>query len=174
VRYNPRAMRRLFRILINALTALLLLLFIATVALWVRSYSIGDYLYSTTRTKQAGAVSTAGLVLLYDYSTIGYVTFDPPHGIIYSTRDQPEDLRGYVPPNTRQRFRLMGFVYVSGTNGSWTERCWMFPHWFVAILFSATPSLWLCRRLQKRRQPRPLPDMRLRPPCHARPLSGVR
>jgi hypothetical protein len=37
MRYNP-AMRRLPRILLNVITALSLILFAATVALWVRSY----------------------------------------------------------------------------------------------------------------------------------------
>ena len=35
-------MRRLYRILLNALTVLSLLLFVATVALWVRSYGHKD------------------------------------------------------------------------------------------------------------------------------------
>jgi hypothetical protein len=42
VRYNPRPVRRLARILLNALTVLSLLLFVATVALWVRGYFVSD------------------------------------------------------------------------------------------------------------------------------------
>jgi hypothetical protein len=42
VRYNPRPVRRLGRILLNALTALSLILFVAVVALWVRSYWVSD------------------------------------------------------------------------------------------------------------------------------------
>jgi hypothetical protein len=37
VRYNPDAVKRVFRILLNALTALSLVLFAATVALWFRN-----------------------------------------------------------------------------------------------------------------------------------------
>jgi predicted Zn-ribbon and HTH transcriptional regulator len=38
MRYNPRPLRRLFPILLNAITVVSLLLFAATVAMWVRSY----------------------------------------------------------------------------------------------------------------------------------------
>src|SRR5687768_16666315 len=38
VRYNSHPVKRLARMLLNALTVLSLLLFVATVVLWVRSY----------------------------------------------------------------------------------------------------------------------------------------
>jgi hypothetical protein len=49
VRYNPRPLKRLARILLNALTVLSLLLFVATVALWVRSYRVGEQWIFTPR-----------------------------------------------------------------------------------------------------------------------------
>jgi hypothetical protein len=42
MRYNPWRVRRLLRILINAITVLSLLLFMATAALWVRGYLVSD------------------------------------------------------------------------------------------------------------------------------------
>ena len=42
MRYNPGSVKRLARILLHALKALSLLLFFATVALWVRSYFAYD------------------------------------------------------------------------------------------------------------------------------------
>ena len=39
-------MKRLARILLNALTALSLLLFLATVVLWVRSYRMADQIWA--------------------------------------------------------------------------------------------------------------------------------
>jgi hypothetical protein len=42
VRYNPDTVKRIARILCNALTVLSLLLFLATVAMWMRSYWVTD------------------------------------------------------------------------------------------------------------------------------------
>src|SRR5205807_5271986 len=51
-----RAMRRLFRILLNAATVLSLLLCVATVVLWLRSYWVSDeWRYSRVRRFPTGA-----------------------------------------------------------------------------------------------------------------------
>src|SRR5438874_1613616 len=44
MRYNPPTMRRLARYMLNGLTALSVVLCLATVGLWVRSYWIADAL----------------------------------------------------------------------------------------------------------------------------------
>jgi hypothetical protein len=57
-------MKRLARILLNAATALSLILFAATVVLWVRSYWAAQYLGWSDRTQFWGALSMAGLTRL--------------------------------------------------------------------------------------------------------------
>jgi hypothetical protein len=44
--YDPRAMRRFVRILVNTATAASLVLFVASVVLWVRSFWVSDLAYS--------------------------------------------------------------------------------------------------------------------------------
>ena len=72
-------MRRLRRILLNAATVLSLLLFVVTVALWVRSYGRSDFIdlgggaadlhtiLNTGRESRVG-VSQAGAIALYRYA----------------------------------------------------------------------------------------------------------
>ena len=43
MRYNFRTVRHLGRILLDAVTVLSLILFVATVAFWTRSYAVGDH-----------------------------------------------------------------------------------------------------------------------------------
>jgi hypothetical protein len=49
VRYNPRPVRRLFRILLNALTAVSVLLCIGASVLWVRNYWAGEFISVESR-----------------------------------------------------------------------------------------------------------------------------
>ena len=58
--YDPRPVRRLCRILINALTVLSLLLWVVVCALWVRSYWRGDGVNVWNRNHAAGMESRAG------------------------------------------------------------------------------------------------------------------
>src|SRR5688572_24348724 len=70
--YNSDLLKRLARILFNALTALSLLLFATTVVLWVRSYRTDDTLTLTRNSLQGGTVTKTERSLLTGNGAIRY------------------------------------------------------------------------------------------------------
>jgi hypothetical protein len=133
------------RRLVTLAAAASLLLCVAAVALWVRSYRQADVVYFETSRDTVAVTSVRGEI---------EVTQSPPNKSIPGTiRDRygHESLSGTsfmsvtesvwyssLPTNYRVR-GLVGFGFivpaVSGYTGVW------FPHWFLALLFSIFPAL---------------------------------
>lgn len=134
-------MRRLARYTLNALTALSLLLCVAMVALWVRSYAVADHGRLDRADGELGFASTKGRLLLV-WTTArrpgssGHITGEP-----FELGDHGETL-GFGTS-----FSVAGFSVWSGTGGQSSQwRDVIIPLWMVAGLGALLPCLWVARR----------------------------
>jgi hypothetical protein len=128
-----------FRILVNALTFLSLLMFVATVALWVRSYSVCD-MFDVRFATTSPRVSTlpAGMALVL-------VKLSPDDGeMLDRVWWYTEPITGDWPRNA------LGFGFESLELGSRTMRAVIVPCWLVALLTAGLPLVSVWRRLQRR------------------------
>ena len=172
--YYPRPVRRLGRMLLNGLIVFSLLLFVAAVVLWVRSYGGSDYVQ-----RQTPGIATTHSMSHRTVSaqwTLGQIRLTRGEHTVYFPRD-------YFPPSHEQpaeplwsRGRLgrghvgwgrvegptlwnrLGFCrYRSGSGASFydaTEEGITIPAWLVALPFLIPPLLWAntVRRGRRRRR----------------------
>jgi hypothetical protein len=133
--------RRLPRILLNALTALSLILFVATVALWVGSYWVAyDVAFVGRHWCLAGANAREGLAVNWE-----------------SGRQQPFEEGRFIyvdhPP--------MRMSDIFGTaSPAWPIAAWRdtinsnrvtvvgVPYWLASTVFGLPPAIWVVRRVR--------------------------
>jgi hypothetical protein len=161
MRYNPNAMKRLLRILLNAATMLSLLMCVAIVVLWIRSYWVGDISYH---------VSPLGVWYLSSWG--GRLTScDGNHGQGKTDWWQSRRLTGSEsdsPVFMRTKLNRLGFVYRVEANPSgrfpddWDPgsrpppavvrtRYVRVPYWFPATGFAMVPVARLVSMVRRRR-----------------------
>jgi hypothetical protein len=176
MRYNPRPVRRLARILLNATTALSLVLFTATVVLWVRSYFAADsYRFPAERVKADVPGGDLGFVTqLVVRSSRGKVQFlrheTVPHRAeptgLGSTRTAPPpmSLQRTLPTDRSWQFggierfhRLPNRQQVA--NGSYLFLGFDYlalPWWMLTAVAAIMPAVWLLRLPERLRHLRRL------------------
>jgi hypothetical protein len=150
-------MRRLLRIMLNAASLLSLVLLLAAVAAWVRSY----------QTRDAVWWSRANPPLLLDMFTY--------RGGLFASAQTPIGKSRFPPPGFgRAQYQPWSFVKAGGPQGSVFNRLgfaaqynryrtlerrrWACPYWFITLLTAMLPCAWLAgwrwrraRRLRIRR-----------------------
>lgn len=140
--------RRLF----NLATAASLLLCLAMVMLWLRSYSTTQYVGWASANQFCGVLSMGGLVRL-EYATYG----DGQKGCSYVQYPSP---RGGLWDETRARdrgggaFRVAGFAWAAidyDHDGKRMRRALYLPHCGLVVLFLTLPLLRL--RIRRSRCP---------------------
>lgn len=134
--------------MINALTVLSLLLSIATVGLWVRSYRAAEVLqWTRSGTFEELFASAGGL-----FHSVNYKTGMPESPVRYQ-RKPPLGL--WIAPSVteKQRWHFAGFWWVSTGAPYPAGRSIGVPCWFVTACFTILPSTWLMRRRANRRYP---------------------
>jgi hypothetical protein len=148
--------RRLF----NFLTLLSLLLCLATVALWMRSYSRRQalLLFATSPgwIERLAIESLVGeLSLSYDQFLGGtedsgwiYEVSSP-----YSVTTHGELLREYPRPRSAT-FLGFGYDFYYSRSTDHPARAIWFPHWFLALILAVLPALRLRNLLRTRRRNR--------------------
>jgi hypothetical protein len=158
MRYDPSQVRRLGRILLNALTVLSLLLFVATVVLWVRGYFYWRF---------EGVTFNSGATV--EARQFHYCVLSRPFGLSISHhRLWTASLRpGWLPFSTRaapgNRAQYDEWYRANGGQGiagvwliagvpSGDRRIYeiMLPHWVVALITATMPALWLRKHLKER------------------------
>jgi hypothetical protein len=152
-------MRRLVRILQHGAAALSLLLCVATVALWVRSYWVSDAIHwwHPTRRVYYSVASARGRVACQSDeprdARLATGPYRPGHAG-YDTIPLPnedwEDGWG-VPFDARRTF--MGFGYVRATRGlgRLSTQMGIVPMWFVTLLTALPPAVHAFRLRRHRR-----------------------
>jgi hypothetical protein len=150
-------MRRLFRILLNAATVLSLVMCVATMAAWVRSYRAHDYVWwSWANPRLLLGIGTYRGGLFAGVSTlIGTVDYLPPPGVEW---DHTAPL-GYTEAGGSQGtfFNRFGFALDYFPGGATVWRRLASPYWFMMLLTAILPGARLAkwrrraRRLRMRR-----------------------
>ena len=134
--------RRLFHIL----SALSLLLFVAVVVLWVRSYFVGDgFVWKPADAPPYyRAYAGRGVVRLGG----GQYDFDRPPHLDYSRDPAPTRQTGYHPGTLADRLDF-DFHRGSDSKGMPSSNA-IFPLWSVALTTAVLPALWI-RRVRRDR-----------------------
>jgi hypothetical protein len=141
------------------LTIVSLLLCLATVALWVRSYWRLD-LFAYVRavdsesTRNFGIRNLPGAVEVFDFP---FLKWHAPGWRFVTTDSHPETTAWHVAgdaPGSR-RFSFIGFGYVhAAAPPPYDFRELWFPHWFLVLLFAILPAIRLRSILRTRRRHR--------------------
>jgi hypothetical protein len=144
------------RRVLNVLTALSLLAWVAVCVLWVRSYSLSQFVGWSDRDRFVGALSMRGLVRLehgsYPSEDQGwsYVAYPTPAGAAAGLWQEllARDRHG-------GRLRAIGVasarIDYTG-DGTRVRRALYLPHWLPAAATMAAPALRLRRTLRARRR----------------------
>jgi hypothetical protein len=146
-------MRRLGRILLNALTALSLILFAATMALWVRSYWRLDT-FAWTRAARPGAESLfvyldsggGGMMTGIGFLSYRWAAEQPPGWDWRRDDHRPVRYAGGRPAN-RWGFGHDSFRH---TQVRWVRI--IFPAWLTVTLFGVLPTTRLALSIRRRRR----------------------
>jgi hypothetical protein len=128
-----------------------LLACLATLALWVLSYSREDALANCQPPTERGVISTRGCLLFYDEAAIGSYRYPPPTGWTHVARPTATDISDYAPANTTRFATLAGFGVLAGDTSLYTVTARIIPHWFVALATALLPATWLRARRQRHR-----------------------
>jgi hypothetical protein len=146
VRYNPYAVKRLYRILLNALTALSLTLFAATLVLWVRGYFTYEVIGFRGHGKRAWIESSSGSL-----ATFAVSSSEPSYedlGWYWRIANVPEP----IPEPIELSWGRFGFGVVSKRAGNRHVRAAFAPTWSVAVVTAVLPVVRvICRWDRKRR-----------------------
>jgi hypothetical protein len=135
------AVRRLARILLNALTALSLILFAATAVLWVRGYFTYEMIGYQGNWKRAWIESSSGSLAIFVVSSSE--PFDEIPGWYWRIFGVPEPMG--------LSWGRFGFGVVSRRLGPRHVRAAFAPSWSVALITAALPAVCIFRRTRKRR-----------------------
>ena len=145
------------RRLLNLLTLLSLLLCVAVVALWVRSYAVTQFLGWSDPSQFVGALSMRGLVRL-EHGT--YPNRDQGLSYVaYPTRDRSAPglwQEALARDRRRGPLRTIGVAYARvdyRPDGTRVRRALYVPHWLLAGATLAVPLWCLCHTIRARRRP---------------------
>ena len=134
--------------MIHVICLLSLLLCIASIALWFRSYRTVDYAAICEDSSEAGLMSSLGRMIFYSESAIEPFRWKGPFGLQYAERRAPESMAEYRMSNESRFGDVMGFGAIGGDNGRYRVTAWFVPHWFVAALAAIGPILWIRKGLR--------------------------
>jgi hypothetical protein len=134
------------RRLLNILAAISLLLCVATLALWVRSYWAADAVDWEGSNDILGAGSQKGRILIVVTRNSGNVG---DTGFQFQIGRSPNQLK-FEDEFGNDGHEWLGFGYAHISAGE-TICLIMLPLWFICILFSLGPAIWLTLHLKHRR-----------------------
>jgi hypothetical protein len=147
------------RRLLKVLMVLSLLLCVAVVVLWVRSYWRGDCVSVAVDRLPRGIAewfvrSNDGV--LY-FARNDYVINNPGYDPRPLTWDSHEANQVFASPSAQARnphFVLGPFSLGGGNLSNVTKIAFTIPHWFPAALAAVVPTIWLARSARARRRRR--------------------
>jgi hypothetical protein len=179
MRYNPASVRRFRRILLDALTVLSLLLFVATVALWVRSYWRSDLIGAQSAimpdgSQRGGTLNSAWgsmEVVVWtrqyqrqtvprDDAAFGHFSNPAPAGTSTARRQYLKSIGAWQFLGfafSRQEMDLTRQRSDGSANGAATpQTVWTvaIPQWFPTGLAAFLPGVWFLRKRRRQRSER--------------------
>jgi hypothetical protein len=137
--------RRLF----TAVSVLSLLLFIATLALWVRSYWRFDRVNHVDHKHRLRRLEN--LRGHMEIAAVGSSGWAPGYSYVSSTSQDRAFVFGGFAGGDSKSGSFLGFGYASIDLGPRTLRAIAVPHWFLALLFAILPALHLRSTIRSRR-----------------------
>jgi hypothetical protein len=163
-------MKRMGRIIYNGATAVSLLLLLATVAVWVRSYWVGDMVYwcdwpsdyAYNHFRKAIS-SRGGLELVSAHYEGDYLPAFETRGLHYFARKAGQypvtSNRNWYGPYQGHRSGALGFALASaaatgpnfGPQASYSIQSLTLPFYFLTFLFALLPAHYLLRVRRRRR-----------------------
>jgi hypothetical protein len=138
--------------LLNLLTALSLLLCVATCVVWVRSFMAWDLYHARARGQWFHVGWAAGNLKAGAWRAAEH---DPPGVPGYERQDpaSARDLLRHYRQTATYRLNALGFEYMAlGAAKPWSHRVVVVPMWFVAAVTAAAPAWWLHARRRRRRR----------------------
>jgi len=152
-------LNRIRRIFSNTAAVLSTLFFLASIAVWVRSYFISDQLiWTSQKPTMLGAAYGKGTIdfirAKFDPSVFvetpdSYGAEKPKAGweLKHSKPDDRDDW-GLVPP--QHEMHLLGAKYRSGNVFFAYAQDLSLPMWMLALFFGTSPAMWVLRRRRRR------------------------
>jgi hypothetical protein len=140
-------MRGFARNVLSVIAAVSLLLCVATVVLWVRSYSTRDAFGWAGEHREGGSLhSYRGSILYTSPGTFNGYEAHPA---------EPDEFEGFST-NATQRWEGCGFAILRAPTRPWAMRYELFvmPDWFLVLLQLAVPLAWLIGHRRRRRRAR--------------------
>jgi hypothetical protein len=151
--------KRAIRIFFNFTTVVSLLLFLATLILWPRSYyNVDELIWSKKRTASDGSIGLRRLMAIAQRGRISVGISDG--GALYLAGNNLKEgfthSQAPAPPSSAAKtssvWSHLGFQYSSAKNRIWAIRTLSFHFWAPTLLFALAPSIWLLRRLLRHRR----------------------
>ena len=144
------------RRLLHILTALSLLLCVAAVVLWVRSYWRGDCVSVTTYRPPRGIaewfVRSNDGVLYFARNDYDANHGSDPRPLTWDSHEA-NPIFAHPAVQARQPHFVLGPFSLGGANLSTvTHVAFTVPHWFPAALAAVAPTAWLARSARARRR----------------------
>jgi len=128
--------------LLKLLTALSMLLFVATVALWVRSDSREDYFWWRASSEDPAQLVTSRGRMVFHWGVVPLPNTDePPPGLLEHTTEPARRTGNFDVVSDDLDLSFAGF----GTAVRTKSGCVVVPCWFVALLTALTPGWWSVR-----------------------------
>ena len=154
------------RWLFNGLAALSVLLLVATLGLWIRSYYRADAIVLNRPTYSTSVSSECG-IFCASYTPAYFGTNEYHWPIVLFRRCDPVNPKALfeiMGDSTYHRFQRLGFVYdgrnrliVHGHQFHYTGYQIYFAHWFTAVLCAVYPAIFSWQRYR----------------CHRRTMLGL-
>jgi hypothetical protein len=149
--------RRIARPLLFGLTALSLLLWLATAALWVRSYWVADAVWWLSRRSIHALQTNPGRLEYSEGNTAGFLDYPFRFGHHVIRPPRHLSLANSGDPLDAVAWRFAGFAWFGGlTPDGYEQHALALPFWFVWLLTAVLPLRWFStvrrrRRLERRR-----------------------
>jgi hypothetical protein len=155
VRYNRRTVKRICRILLNALTVLSLVLCVAACVLWVRSGRRSDYVSVAPKWRHFVCMTFPGGVRFSSWPN----PVQPGGVKLGSYEYEVRNAHGAWMPRPAMSWSKLGFDFrpLRFSNQSKADRGafeLFTPFWFLAAVFLALPATWALGLIRTRRRSR--------------------
>ena len=141
------------RRLVDLLTVLSAALFVATIALWVRSFVVSDQLTREAGPNNITARASRGRVWVFRWSMES--PGGKPSQWSYAS-DRPALIRDGRDPWVERYWSTPALTFRGGRSPSIGAAYWdvIVPLWLPAILFAVAPAWWVTRERTRRRRRR--------------------